>query len=71
MYERHDQPLEISIPARLCNGSRYHSVGDMLTYKSGMWMVKGFYFGPTQSGERDLYYILSDATGLARQFDSA
>jgi len=61
------QPTEISIQARLCNGARYHSVGDLLTYRSGLWMVKGFYFGTAQSGERELYYILSEATASSRQ----
>jgi hypothetical protein len=56
------RPVEISVQARLCNGSRYHSVGDLLTYRSGLWIVKGFYFGTSQSGERELYYILSEAT---------
>jgi len=70
MPERQDQPLEISIQARLCNSARYHSVGDLLTYRSGVWVVKGFYFGPAHSGERELYYILSEATASAHQFDS-
>ena len=61
-----EQPMEISIQARLCNGARYHIVGDLLTYRSGLWMVKGFYFGTTQSGERELYYILSEATASSR-----
>ncbi len=61
------QSSEISVQARLCNGARYHSVGDLLTYRSGLWMVKGFFFGAAQSGERELYYILSDATASSRQ----
>jgi hypothetical protein len=64
---RSQQSAEISIQARLCNGARYHSVGDLLTYRSGLWMVKGFYFGTAQSGERELYYILSEATASSRQ----
>ena len=60
------QPAEISVQARLCNGARYHSVGDLLTYRSGLWMVKGFFFGATQTGERELYYILSEATASYR-----
>jgi hypothetical protein len=63
---RPQQPIEISVQARLCNGARYHSVGDLLTYRSGLWMVKGFYFGTTQSGERELYYIMSEATASSR-----
>jgi hypothetical protein len=65
------QPSEISVQARLCNGARYHSVGDLLTYRSGLWLVKGFFFGATQSGERELYYILSEATTPSRQLGSA
>jgi hypothetical protein len=61
-------PMEISVQARLCNGSRYHGVGDLLTYRSGLWLVKGFFLGATQSGERELYYILSEATASSRQF---
>jgi hypothetical protein len=57
--------VEISVQARLCNGARYHRVGDLLTYRSGLWMVKGFYFGSAPSGERELYYILSEATTLS------
>jgi hypothetical protein len=30
-------------------------------------MVKGFFFGAAQSGERELYYILSDATASSLQ----
>lgn len=56
---------EISVQARLCNGARYHRVGDLLTYRSGLWIVKGFYFGSAPSGERELYYILSEATTLS------
>lgn len=69
--ETHHQPLEISIQARLCNSARYHRVGDLLTYRSGMWMVKGFYIGPAQAGERELYYILSEATPAAASFGTA
>ena len=57
--------VEISVQARLCNGARYHRVGDLLTYRSGLWIVKGFYFGSAPSGERELYYILSEATTLS------
>jgi hypothetical protein len=56
------RPVEISIQARFCNGARFHSVGDLLTYRSGLWIVKGLYFGTAQSGEREVYYILSEAT---------
>jgi hypothetical protein len=58
-------PIEINVQARLCNGTRYHSVGDLLSYRSGLWVVKGFYFG-TAAGERELYYILSEATASSR-----
>jgi len=70
VHESQHQPLEISIQARLCNSARYHSVGDLLTYRSGMWVVKGFYIGPAQAGERELYYILSEATPSAHGFES-
>jgi hypothetical protein len=62
---------EISLQARLCNGSRYHAVGDLLTYRSGLWMVKGLFFGITSSGERELYYILAEATATAEQSNDA
>lgn len=65
VQDRQDQSLEISIQARLCNSARYHGVGDLVTYRSGVWVVKGYYFGPAQSGERELYYILSEATAPA------
>jgi hypothetical protein len=68
---RTHQASEISVQARLCNVARYHSVGDLLTYRSGLWMVKGFFFGAAQSGERELYYILSDATASSRQPETA
>jgi hypothetical protein len=61
-------PMEISVQARFCNGNRYYAVGDLLTYRSGLWLVKGLFFGATQSGERELYYILSEATGSSGQF---
>jgi len=64
---RSHQPVEINVQARLCNGARYNGVGDLLTYRSALWMVKGFYFGTAQSGERELYYILSEATAVSRQ----
>lgn len=59
---RHHQPIEISVQARHCNGTRCHGIGDLLTYRSGLWMVKGFYFGASPAGEREVYYILSAAT---------
>lgn len=65
------QPMEISVQASLCNSARCHSVGDLLTYRSGLWMVKGFFFGATLSGERALYYILSEATASSRQMGTA
>jgi hypothetical protein len=68
---RPQQPIEISIQARMCNGARYHIVGDLLTYRSGLWMVKGFYFGTAPSGERELYYILSEATASSRYMGTA
>jgi hypothetical protein len=61
-HGRHHQPIEISVQARLCNGARFRGIGDLLTYRSGLWMVKGFYFGVTPAGEREVYYILSEAT---------
>ncbi|HKV45492.1 MAG TPA: hypothetical protein VJT32_12605 [bacterium] len=61
------EPQEVSIQARLCNGSRYHSVGDLLTYRSGLWMVKGFFLGANPSGERELYYILGGVTAASEQ----
>jgi len=60
-------PVEISVPARLCNGSRLHRVGDLITYRSGIWMVKGFYLGPTATGEFELYYILAEGTPSSHQ----
>lgn len=56
------RPLEINVQARLCDGHRYHSVGDLLTYHSALWMVKGLYFGATRSGDLELYYILSETS---------
>lgn len=64
-------PAEISVQARLCNGARYHSVGSLLTYRSSLWMVKGFFFGATPSGERELYYILSEATASSPHLGTA
>ena len=67
---RVQMPAEISIQARLCNGSRYHGVGDLLTYRSELWVVKGFYFGTAPSGERELYYILAEATAASRHAET-
>lgn len=65
------EAFEISIQARMCNGSRYHSIGDLLTYRSGLWVVKGLFLGTTPSGERELYYILGEATASAQQSGEA
>ena len=56
------RPLEISVRAQLCTGDRYHSVGDLLTYHSALWMVKGLYLGASRPGEPELYYILSETS---------
>jgi hypothetical protein len=66
-----NEPQEISIQARLCNGSRLHQIGDLLTYRSGLWVVKGLFLGTTLSGERELYYILAEATASAQQSGDA
>ena len=60
-------PVEISVQARLCNGTRLHRVGDLITYRSGIWMVKGFYLGPTATGGFELYYSLAEATPSSHQ----
>ena len=64
------EPVEISVQARLCTGSRLHRVGDLLTYRSGIWMVKGFYLGPTATGEFELHYILAEATPSSHQLST-
>lgn len=68
IHEAPHRPLEISIPARSCNGPRYHTVGDLLTYRSARWTVKGFYLGATLSGEPELYYILGEAAVPSQHF---
>ncbi len=66
-HEVPQRPLEITIPARSCNGARYHTVGDFLTYRSARWTVKGLYRGML-SGEPELYYILGEAAVPSQQF---
>ena len=61
------QAVEINIQARLCNGTQYHGVGDLVTYQSVVWTVKGWYFGSNRNGQRELYYILSEATAAIHQ----
>jgi len=56
-----DGPQEISIQARWCSRTRVHTVGDVLMFQSAIWTVKGLYFGATPSGDRELYYILSES----------
>lgn len=65
------EPLEISVQARLCDGSRYHCVGDLITYHSALWMVKGLYIGTTRSDQSELYYILSETSPLFDQLEDA
>jgi len=57
-----NEPLEISVLARRCNDNGYHHVGDLVMYRSSLWMVKGLYFGATRTGDRELCYILSEVT---------
>jgi hypothetical protein len=64
-------PVEINVQARLCNGAQYHGVGDLVTYQSVVWTVKGWYFGPTRNGQRELYYILTEATATIHQPEDA
>jgi hypothetical protein len=54
------EPAEISISARQCDGRRIHSVGDLLSYRSSLWMVKGLYVAKARSGDPELFYILSE-----------
>jgi hypothetical protein len=56
------EPAEINVQARLCSNIRYHSVGELVTYRSALWVVKGLYFGSVRSGQRELFYILSETT---------
>lgn len=58
---RKDLP-EINVQARLCRGNRYYGVGDLITYHSAQWLVKGVYFGISRAGDRELYYILGATT---------
>ncbi len=56
------EPLEISVQAQLCNGSRFRNVGDLITYHSAVWVIKGLYFSAARSGEPELYYILCETS---------
>jgi len=56
-------PMEISVQAQLCsNGSRFRNVGDLITYHSAVWLIKGLYFSAARSDEPELYYILSETS---------
>ncbi len=56
------KPVEISVQARLCADSRYRGVGDLIPYRSALWLVKGMYLGATRSGQSELYYILGETS---------
>lgn len=58
----HRNQAEISIAARQCDGRRIHSVGDLITYRSGLWMVKGLYVAKARSGAPELFYILAEVS---------
>jgi len=64
------EPVEISIPARQCGGTNYYHVGDFVVHGSAVWMVKGLYFGASQNGQRELYYIMSEATASFRSVEA-
>lgn len=55
------RPAEIRVRARLCNG-HYRRVGDLIPYRSALWVVKGLYLVVTRSGESELYYILGETS---------
>lgn len=63
--------IEINVPASACDGGRYHTVGDLLTYRSTLWMVKGVYIGTIRPGQSEVYYILSEASLSLEQLDDA
>ena len=63
--------LEINVPASTCDGGRYHTVGDLVTYRSALWMVKGLYIGTVRTGQSEVYYILSEASLSLEQLDDA
>lgn len=65
------RPQEINVQAKLCNGTRYRTVGELVTYRAALWLVKGLYFGSTRSGEPDLFYILSEASPSLEQVDGS
>lgn len=56
------RPAEISVQARLCAGSRYRNVGDLIPFRSALWMVKGIYLVATRTGHSELYYILGETS---------
>jgi len=65
----HRRPPEITVQARLCDGGRPHCIGDLITYRSTLWMVKGLYLGATRAGQSELYYILSEAAPSFEQVE--
>jgi hypothetical protein len=56
------KPAEISIQARLCANGRYRAVGELIPFRSALWMIKGVYVAVTQAGQSELYYILGEAS---------
>jgi hypothetical protein len=54
------RPAEISVQARLCAGTRYRNVGDLIPFRSALWTVKGLYLVATRTGHSELYYILGE-----------
>lgn len=54
--------LDLSVRAQTCAGNRTFWVGDLITYRAGLWVVKGVYVSGTRSGTPELYYILAEAS---------
>ncbi len=65
------KPLEINVQASLCDGGKQHTIGDLITYRSTLWVVKGVYVAAARAGKSEVYYILGEATLSLEQLDDA
>lgn len=65
------RPLEINVQASVCDGGKHHTIGDLITYRSTLWVIKGVYVAPTRVGKSDVHYILGEASLSLEQLDDA
>lgn len=51
---------ELSVRAHVCAGSRTFWVGDLISYRSGLWIIKGLFLSAGRTGAPEMYYILAE-----------